>query len=420
MNNHMAVRGACQPPGDGAIPPTTAPRADHRLVARYGAAALDAGYAAIPHVVIRQRRALTITPAEWDYICEVWSYWRSDALPGPSVEDLAQGLSVDQSTIRRHRASLERKGLLRVVPAGPYNRYDLRPLIDAAVGLDRMGNNLADDSASGTTPTPTPGPCNSPINDRAELHATKELEKKLDNDSIPPYPPMRKKSRANDDTRPVLVPDDQAVVAAISALSAKLGDDAPASSIARVSALWGATGMPRDRFLALIDEAAARTRGRHDRIIARGRDGGPSGMRYFLAVLADLLRPAPPLMCGASIIPDRRHIDRPRRQRRRDEATDGPCGEDTYDPHPEPPAAEMRPEWRDTLNELRGELTGENYRRWFAPTRVLGLEGDLLRVEVPDSFHHQWLDRRLRGAVERAMARAAPRIRVVFEVASAV
>ncbi len=418
MNNHMAARGACQPPGDGTIPPTTAPRVDRRLVARYGAAALDAGYAAIPHVVIRQRRALTITPAEWDYLCEVWSYWRADALPGPSVEALALGLSVNQSTIRRHRASLERKGLLRVVPAGPYNRYDLRPLIDAAVGLDRMGNSLPDNAAPDATPPPVP--CNAPTNDRAELHATKEVEKKLDNDSIPPYPPVCKKSQANDDTRPVLVPDNQAVVTAISALSATLGDDTPASSIARVSTLWGDTGMPRDRFLALIDEAAARTRGRHDRIIARGRDGRPSGMRYFLAVLADLLRPAPPLLCGANIIPDHRHIDRPRRQRRRAEATDDPRGEDTYDPHAEPPPAEMRPEWRDTLNELRGELTGENYRRWFAPTRVLGLEGDLLRVEVPDSFHQQWLDRRLRGAVERAMARAAPRIRVVFEVASAV
>ncbi len=84
-----------------------------------------------------------------------------------------------------------------------------------------------------------------------------------------------------------------------------------------------------------------------------------------------------------------------------------------------PPPLDMEPAWRDTLGELRGEVTPENYKRWFEPTVVLGLAGGLLRVGVPDPFHQQWLDRRLRGTIERALARAAPQVRVVFEVRGA-
>ena len=83
------------------------------------------------------------------------------------------------------------------------------------------------------------------------------------------------------------------------------------------------------------------------------------------------------------------------------------------------PPADMEPAWRDALNELRGEMTPENYKRWLEPTTVLGREGDLLRVGVPDSFDQQWLDRRLRGPIERALARVAPGVRVAFEVREA-
>ncbi len=59
--------------------------------------------------------------------------------------------------------------------------------------------------------------------------------------------------------------------------------------------------------------------------------------------------------------------------------------------------------WRATLEELRAELTPENYARWFATTRAVGAEGIMLRVAVADAFHQQWLDRQLRGAIERAL-----------------
>jgi len=81
-----------------------------------------------------------------------------------------------------------------------------------------------------------------------------------------------------------------------------------------------------------------------------------------------------------------------------------------------PPPLDMEPVWRDTLTALRGEMTPENYKRWLEPTTVAAFDGALLRVGVPDSFSQQWLDKRLRGAIERVMARTAPGVRVSFEV----
>jgi len=80
------------------------------------------------------------------------------------------------------------------------------------------------------------------------------------------------------------------------------------------------------------------------------------------------------------------------------------------------PPPGMEPVWRDTLTALRGEMTPENYKRWLEPTTVVGLDGELLRVGVPDAFSQQWLDKRLRRPIERALARAAPSVRVVFEI----
>jgi len=81
-----------------------------------------------------------------------------------------------------------------------------------------------------------------------------------------------------------------------------------------------------------------------------------------------------------------------------------------------PPPLDMEPAWRDTLNELRGELTPENYKRWLEPTTVVGFDGGLLRVGVPDRVDQQWLDKRLRGPIERALGRVAPGVRVAFDV----
>ncbi len=87
------------------------------------------------------------------------------------------------------------------------------------------------------------------------------------------------------------------------------------------------------------------------------------------------------------------------------------------------PSEDADPIWRGTLRELQGEMTVDNYRRWFASTRSCGRTcddaGDIVHVGVADDFHRQWLDGRLRHVIEHALARVAPGVRVAFRVASA-
>ncbi len=72
--------------------------------------------------------------------------------------------------------------------------------------------------------------------------------------------------------------------------------------------------------------------------------------------------------------------------------------------------------WASICAELRVELTPENYERWFVPTIALSYVGTRLTVGVPDPFHQQWLDRRLRAIVERVTARVLGDTAVEFVV----
>lgn len=87
--------------------------------------------------------------------------------------------------------------------------------------------------------------------------------------------------------------------------------------------------------------------------------------------------------------------------------------------HANEPAAPVTPQgmaWEMVCAELRAELTPENYRRWFATTTAVALRDDRLTVSVPDAFHLQWLDRRLRGAIERAAQRVLGETAIEFVV----
>ncbi len=259
----------------------------------------------------------------------------------------------------------------------------------------------------------------------------------FDLDSIPPTPTKRGNTRfhrtpsadtgadtGNEGPQlPSEVPEDgdgQAIVTAIAVLSAELGDDAPRSSLGRARNVRRDAGVSLDRFLALLDEAAARTRDRQASIVKRRRDGAaPNGMPYLFAVLTDLLHPAPPQT--PDIGPDRRRVERPSRRRRRDGGRGEPT--DSYAAWSDSPArlpiTEEHPVWRAALDELATIMTAENFNAWLAPTCVLGQDGALLRVAAPAPFHQQWLDRRLRGVIERTLGRVAPGWRVEFVVEAA-
>ena len=48
--------------------------------------------------------------------------------------------------------------------------------------------------------------------------------------------------------------------------------------------------------------------------------------------------------------------------------------------------------WARIDDYLRSRLREDLYRRWFAPLRVVGLDGDRLQVGAPDPFHRDFVD----------------------------
>ncbi len=248
----------------------------------------------------------------------------------------------------------------------------------------------------------------------------------FDLDSIPLTPAEATRTTRADDHRATGDggPDDQALAQRIADLSSELGDDAPVSSLTRARSLGQTAGVPPARLLQLLDAAAVRTRARQAHILKRRRDGQAiNGMPYLFAVLADLLHPTPPRT--RDVGPDRRRAARPRRPEAPPVPVDyGAWTGTTAEPAPaagDPAASssEENPTWRRALDELRGDMLRENYARWFSPTRVISDDGALLCIAVPDAFHQQWLDRRLRPVVERALARIAAGVRVEFVVGEA-
>ncbi len=72
--------------------------------------------------------------------------------------------------------------------------------------------------------------------------------------------------------------------------------------------------------------------------------------------------------------------------------------------------------WGRISQEIAAVVTPENYARWIAPTRQLAYEGDQLTIAVASDFDHQWLDRRLRGMIERCARPIQPGLHIRFEV----
>jgi len=266
----------------------------------------------------------------------------------------------------------------------------------------------------------------------------------FDSDSMPPTPTNAKPGTARvhtttsgRDERPQLPgaaapsvshdADGPTLAAEIAALGDELGDDGPTSSVTRAGNLQRDAGMSLDRFLRLLDEAAARTRDRQESIVKRRRDGqAPNGMPYLFAVLQDLVHPAPPRPADVGPPSDRRRAGPSGRRRRR---RDGGRGEASgsyaaWSDSPVPlPITEEHPVWRAVLNELAQVMTPENFNAWLASTRALGQDGDVLRVAVPAAFNKTWLEHKLAGKVAGALhtidyaaLRVEPIVRVAYVV----
>jgi len=190
--------------------------------------------------------------------------------------------------------------------------------------------------------------------------------------------------------------DYQALAGPIAALVERLGDGAPPwASVSRSYGLMTRAGLAVPAFLALLAEAELLMRPSLPHI--------EKPMAYLFRVVESLMRqddpPRPPQPPRATTRP-RRSPPTP--------AVPAPAPRQTADA------------WGQVRAEIAQEVTPENYARWFAPTRQFADVGDTLTVAITGdaapAFHQQWLDRRLRGLIERCAARVRPGLQVRFVV----
>ncbi len=223
------------------------------------------------------------------------------------------------------------------------------------------------------------------------------------------------------------------VAAAVADLSAEFGDDAPQASRTRVANMQRVAGLADADVLPLLAEAAAIARSQAGAITKRGRSGQIVRMPYLLATLRDLVdapdvpdaplasdvgRPDPHL---SGVGPGPGTASAPASAQ---PVPSGPCapgGGATVAVAEDDPLADNAATalWRAVLGEMREVLTPENYAVWFAPACALALEGDVLRVAVPSSFHADWLAHKLGGRVRQALERTGHAgVHLTYDVAA--
>ncbi len=187
--------------------------------------------------------------------------------------------------------------------------------------------------------------------------------------------------------------DYQALAGPIAALVERLGDGAPPwASVSRGYGLMARAGLAVPAFLALLAEAELLMRPSLPHI--------EKPMAYLFRVVESLMRqddpPRPP-----------HATTRPR---------SSPPSPAVLAPAP-PQTADA---WGQVRAEIAREVTPENYARWFQPTHQLTQDGDVLTVAITgaeaSAFHQQWLDRRLRGLIERCAVRVQPGLQFAFVV----
>jgi len=373
-----------------------------QVAQRYPLPVLDHGYTPAPNLVRQAWPALGATYAAYFLYETIISYQRSAAPPAIYVDQLAADLRINPRRIRALTAQLVGLGLLAVGRAiDGRNLYDFRPLY---AHVEAWAQPTAD--ARTAVPPSRPADTKAALSVRANGRKPAAYEEGNNSrlDSRPPTP-YDERGKEPDDADPAR----QAVATAVAALGAELGDVAPRSSATRALRAFEISGLTAVVFVQLAHEAGRVTQRRRRKAPPIARP-----MAYWFDVLRVLLddqaaQDAPP-------------VSSPPPQRPPATTTLHSC---EASPASVPVSASPAPEqpadaWGQVRAEIAREVTPENYARWFVPTRQIDEAGDVLTVAITGAetpaFHQQWLDRRLRGLIERCAARVRPGLQLAFVV----
>ncbi len=63
--------------------------------------------------------------------------------------------------------------------------------------------------------------------------------------------------------------------------------------------------------------------------------------------------------------------------------------------------------WQRVLGLLKGKVDPQSYKTWFEPTRASSLDGNVLTVEVPNSFFVEWLEEHYSPAIKKLVDQEA-------------
>jgi DNA-binding MarR family transcriptional regulator len=100
---------------------------------------MDAGWNAIPSVIIERQKALGLDPIDMNIIVHLSNYWwKVENLPHPSVATIADAIGVKPRTVQKRITALQAGGILTRVErrktrfGSATNLYDFRGLIKEA------------------------------------------------------------------------------------------------------------------------------------------------------------------------------------------------------------------------------------------------------------------------------------------------
>jgi hypothetical protein len=82
---------------------------------KWGKPLMDAGWSAIPNILIEKQAALGLDAVDFNIIVHLQSYWwTADKHPHPSIGTIAKALNVTPRTVQRRIRRLEKGGLLTI------------------------------------------------------------------------------------------------------------------------------------------------------------------------------------------------------------------------------------------------------------------------------------------------------------------